>query len=187
MQCGYRETLVPNRDLATKQGHGNILFHDQLTDTEHDLCTSDAHYFRIGSFRRRHVKLNRSTRACFCCRLKVGSPISGFPLCVFIVNLKNTTPPGDIPREHYRQHCQYRLRGLRYIARGLASSIIKGNIRRHLVISHASIIDNIANTGYGALRYIARGLASSIIKRNMHISNRWRHILNARNYRRKYI
>ena len=41
---------------ATKQGQGNILFHDQLTDTEHDLCTSDAHYFRIGSFRRRRVK-----------------------------------------------------------------------------------------------------------------------------------
>ena len=35
--------------------------------------------------------------------------------------------------------------------------------------------------------HIARGLASSIIKRNMHISNRWRHILNARNYRKKYI
>ncbi len=34
MQCGYRETLVPTRDLATKQGLGNILFHDQLTDTE---------------------------------------------------------------------------------------------------------------------------------------------------------
>ena len=34
MQCGYRETLVPTRDLATKQGQGNILFHDQLTDTE---------------------------------------------------------------------------------------------------------------------------------------------------------
>ena len=39
MQCGYRETLVSTRDLATKpkakQGQGNILFHDQLTDTEH--------------------------------------------------------------------------------------------------------------------------------------------------------
>ena len=34
LQCGYRETLVPNWDLATKQGQGNILFHDQLTDTE---------------------------------------------------------------------------------------------------------------------------------------------------------
>ena len=56
MQCGYRETLAQTRDLATKQGQGNILFHDQLTDTEHDLCTSDAHYFRIGSFRRRRVK-----------------------------------------------------------------------------------------------------------------------------------
>ena len=56
MQCGYRETLVPTRDLATKQGQGNILFHDQLTDTEHDLCSSDAHYFRIGSFRRRRIK-----------------------------------------------------------------------------------------------------------------------------------
>ena len=80
----------------------------------------------------------------------VDSKISAFrfPLCVSIVNLKNTTPSGDIPREHYR-HCQYRLRGIRYIARGLASSIIKGNIRRHLVISHASIID-IVNTGYGA-------------------------------------
>ena len=41
MQCGYRETLAQTRDLATKQGQGNILFHDQLT--EHDLCTSDAH------------------------------------------------------------------------------------------------------------------------------------------------
>ena len=61
---------------------------------------------------------------------------------------QRTTPSGDIPREHYRQHCQYRVRGL---------------------------------------RYIARGLASSIMKRNMHISNRWRHILNARNYRKKYI
>ena len=52
--------LVPTRDLATKQGQGNILCHDQLTDsdtdTEHDLCTSDAHYSRIGSFRRRRVK-----------------------------------------------------------------------------------------------------------------------------------
>ena len=58
MQCSYRETLVSTRDLATKpkQGQGNILFHDQLTDTEHDLCTSDAHYFRIGSFRRRRIK-----------------------------------------------------------------------------------------------------------------------------------
>ena len=58
MQCAYRETLVPTRDLATKQGQaqGNILFHDQLTDTEHDLRTSDAHYFRIGSFRRRRAK-----------------------------------------------------------------------------------------------------------------------------------
>ena len=129
-----------------------------------------------------YESLNRCTRARFCCRLEVGSPISAFrfPLCVSIVNLKNTTPSralsttlstqvtgpnvycawpgiehnkpgqhttpsGDIAREHYRQHCQYRVRGL---------------------------------------RYIARGLASSIIKRNMHISNRWRHILNARNYRK---
>ena len=61
---------------------------------------------------------------------------------------QHTTPSGDITREHYRQHCQYRVQGL---------------------------------------RYIARGLASSMIKRNMHISNRWRHILNARNYRKKYI
>ena len=139
-----------------------------------------------------YESLNRCTHARFCCRLKVGSSISAFrfPLSVAIVNLKNTTPSGDIPREHYRQHCQYRLRGgakvycawpgiehnkgkrtmpsgdiqrehyqqhcqyrvrgLRYIARGLASSIIKGNVRRHLVISHASIIDNIVNTGYGA-------------------------------------
>ena len=49
MQCGYWEALVPTRDVATKQGQGNpgrgdILFHDQLTDTE----KSDAHYFRIG-------------------------------------------------------------------------------------------------------------------------------------------
>ena len=43
-------------DSGTKQGQGNILFHDQLTDTEHDLCMSDAHYFRISSFRRRRVK-----------------------------------------------------------------------------------------------------------------------------------
>ena len=136
-----------------------------------------------------YESLNRCTRARFCCRLEVGSPISAFrfPLCVSIVNLKNTTPSGDIPREHYRQHCQYRLRGLRYIARGLALSIIKGNIRRHLVISHASIIDNIVNYRVRGLRYIARGLASSIIKWNMHIANRWRHILNARNYRKKYI
>ena len=62
---------------------------------------------------------------------------------------QRTTPSGDIPREHYRQHCQYRVRDLRYIARGLASSIIKGNVLRHLVISHASIIDNIVSTGYG--------------------------------------
>ena len=41
-----------------------------------------------------------------------------------------------IPREHYRQHCQYRLRGLMYIARGQVSSIINlGNIRRHLDIA----------------------------------------------------
>ena len=59
---------------------------------------------------------------------------------------QHTKPSGDVPRERYQQHCQYRLRGL---------------------------------------RYIARGLASSIIKRNMPISNRWRHILNARNYRKK--
>ena len=100
-----------------------------------------------------YESLNRCTRARFCCRVEVGSLVSAFrfPLCVSIVNLKNTTPSGDIPREHYRQHCQYRVRGL---------------------------------------RSIARGLASSIIKRNMHISNRWRHILNAstaRNYRKKYI
>ena len=132
-----------------------------------------------------YESLNRCTRARFCCRVEVGSLISAFrfPPCVSIVNFKNTTPSlsttlsiqvmgpnvycawpgidhnkglrttpsGDIPREHYRQHCQYRVRGL---------------------------------------RYIARGLASSIIKRNMHISNRWRHILNAsaaRNYRKKYI
>ena len=100
-----------------------------------------------------YESLNRCSRARFCCRVEVGSLISAFrfPLCVSIVNLKNTTPSGDIPREHYRQHCQYRVRGL---------------------------------------RYIARSLASSIIKRNMHISNRWRHILNAstaRNYRKKYI
>ena len=129
-----------------------------------------------------YESLNRCTRGRFCCRLEVGSPISAFrfPLCVSIVNLKNTTPlsttfsiqvtgpnvycawpgiehnkpgqhttpSGDIAREHYRQHCQYRVRGL---------------------------------------RYIARGLASSIIKRNMHISNRWHHILNARYYRKNYI
>ena len=100
-----------------------------------------------------YESLNRCTCARFCCRVEVGSLISTFrfPLCVSIVNFKNTTPSGDIPREHYRQHCQYRLWGL---------------------------------------RYIACGLASSIIKRNMHISNRWRHILNAstaRNYRKKYI
>ena len=67
-----------------------------------------------------HFAVYECTRARFCCRLAVGSPISAFrfPLCVSIVNLKNTTPSGDIPREHYRQHCQYRLRGLRYIARG---------------------------------------------------------------------
>ena len=83
-----------------------------------------------------YESLNRCTRARFCCRLEVGSLISAFrfPLCVSIVNFKNTTPSGDIPREHYRQHCQYRLRGLRYIARGLESSI-RGNTRRHLVIS----------------------------------------------------
>ena len=97
-----------------------------------------------------YESLNRCTRARFCCRLEVRSSIFRFPLCVSIVNFKNTTPSGDIQREHYRQHGQYRLRGLRYIARGLASSIIKGNVRRHLVISHASIIDNIVNTGYGA-------------------------------------
>ena len=98
-----------------------------------------------------YESLNRCTRARFCCWLEVGSPISAFrfPLCLSIVNFKNTTPSGDIPRDHYRQHCQYRLRGLRYIMRSLASSIIKGNVRRHLVISHASIID-IVNTGYGA-------------------------------------
>ncbi len=97
-----------------------------------------------------YESLNMCTRARFCCRLEVGSPISAFrfPLCVSIINFKNTTPSGDIPREHYRQHCQYRVRGL---------------------------------------RYIARGLSSSIIKRNMHISNRWHHILNARNYHKKYI
>ena len=110
---------------------------------------------------------------------------SSFLLCVSIVNFKNTTPSGDIPREHYRHHCQYRLWGLRYIAHGLASGIINGNIRRHLVISHASIIDNIVNKiTWPKVQYIARGLASSIIRRNMHISNRWRHILNARNYRK---
>ena len=96
-----------------------------------------------------YESLNRCTRARFCCRLEVGFGFR-FPLCVSIVNFKNTTPSGEIPREHYRQHCQYRLWGLKYIARGLASSIIKGNVRRHLVISHASIIDNIVNTGYGA-------------------------------------
>ena len=57
---------------------------------------------------------------------------------------KNMTPSGDISRDHHRQHCQYRLRGL---------------------------------------RCIVRGLASSIINRNMHISNRWPNILNARYYR----
>ena len=64
----------------------------------------------------RYESLNKCTRARFCYRLEVGSPILAFrfPLCVSIVNLKNTTPSGDIPREHYRQHCQYRLRGLRY-------------------------------------------------------------------------
>ena len=135
--------------------------------------------------------LNSCTRARFCCRVEVGSPISAFrfPLCVSIVNLKNTMP-SNIPREHYRQHCQYRLRGLRYIARGLASSIIKGqrttpsgDIPREHYRQHCQY-------RVRGLRYIARGLASSIIKRNMHISNRWRHILNAstaRNYRKKYI
>ena len=98
-----------------------------------------------------YESLNSCTRAHFCCGLlEVGSPISAFhlSLCVSIAYFKNTTPSGDISRDHYRQHCQYRLRGL---------------------------------------RCIARALASSIISRKMHISNRWRHILNARYYRKKYI
>ncbi len=39
MQCGYRETLVPTRYIAIKQDQGNILFQDQLTDTEHARVT----------------------------------------------------------------------------------------------------------------------------------------------------
>ena len=220
MQCGYQETLVPTRGLATIARPGEYFIprsahrHRQsMTSARVTLTTFESAVFDRGAqnsltdelvltvcliprcvrdwqctmtsfpppcmrnektvvtnfakcvivaFWRHNVdpyahfavyeSLNRCTRARFCCRLEVGSPISAFrfPLFVSIVNLKNTTPSdsGDIPREHYR-HCQYRLRGLRYNARGLASIIIKGNVRRHLVITHASII-NIVNTGYGA-------------------------------------
>ena len=136
-----------------------------------------------------YESLNRCTRARFCCRLEVGSPISAFrfPLCVSIVNLKNTTPSGDIPREHYRQHCQIQVTGLKVYCAWPGIEHNKGK--------HKTPSGDIAREHYRqhcqyrvrGLRYIARGLASSIIKRNMHISNRWRHILNARNDRKKYI
>ena len=135
-----------------------------------------------------YESLNRCTRARFCCRLEVGSPISAFrfPLCVSIVNFKNTTPSGDIPRDHYRQHCQYRLRGLRYITR---SPGIEHNKEQRTTPSGDIPREHYRHCQYRVrgLRYIVRGLASSIIKRNMHISNGWRHIFNARNYRKKYI
>ena len=71
-----------------------------------------------------YESLNSCTGAHFCCGLlEVGSPISAFRFSPSH-NFKNTTPSGDIPRDHYQQHCQYRLRGLRCIACGLASSII---------------------------------------------------------------
>ena len=82
MQCGYRETLAQTRDLATKQGQGNIFFHDQLTDTEHDLCTSDAPYFRIGSFRRRRV--NFPNRLIGTAMLNEKTVITNFTKCVIV-------------------------------------------------------------------------------------------------------
>ena len=70
-----------------------------------------------------YESLNSCTRAHFCCGLlEVGSPISAFRFS--LSHIKNTMPSGDIPRDNYQQHCQYRLRGLRCIACGLASSII---------------------------------------------------------------
>ena len=63
----------------------------------------------------------------FCCGLlEVGSPISAFRFSPS--HIKNTTPSGDIPRDNYQQHCQYRLRGLRWFAFGLASSIINRSL-----------------------------------------------------------
>ena len=65
-----------------------------------------------------------------------------------VAYFKNTTPSGDIPRDHYQQHCQYRLRGLRYIACGqVASSIINRSMQmsnrwRH-ILPHSCFIMNI--------------------------------------------
>ena len=137
-----------------------------------------------------YASLNKCTRARFCCRLEVGSPISAFrfPLCVSIINLKNTKPSGDIKRERAlsttlsiqvtgpKVYCAWpgieHNKGQRKMPSG---DIPREHYRQH------------CQYRVRGLRYIARGLASSIIKGNMHISNRWRHILNARNYRKKYI
>ena len=138
-----------------------------------------------------YMNLNRCTCARFCCRVEVGSLISAFrfPLCVSIVNLKNTTPSGDIQRALSTTLSIQVMGPKLYCAwpgiehnKGQRTTP-SGDIPREHYRQHCQY-------RVGGLRYIARGLASSIIKRNMHISNRWRHILNAstaRNYRKKYI
>ena len=176
MQCGYRETLVSTRDLATKQGQGNILFHDQLTDTQHDLCTSDAHYFRIGSFRRRRVKfpnrrigLHSLFNSAMCPWLTITwvhkfiiptamrnekTVVTNFTKCVIVAFWRHNVWPFrgiwvskqvHVSAVDSKLEVRFRL----FVFRSASPSLIL-KIRRHLVISHASIIDNIVNTGYGA-------------------------------------
>ena len=77
------------------------------------MCDYAALYAALHNIeKKKRRRFTRSWKSDFC--------VSFFAVAYF----KNTTPSGDIPRDHYQQHCQYRLRGLRCIACGLASSII---------------------------------------------------------------
>ena len=104
--CGYREILVSLLSLACRRNLArgiicSTISSQSMTSARVTLIALESAVF--------DGVAKRNWKSVF-----------GFSLGVSIVNLKNTTPSDDIPREHYRQHCQYRLRGLMYIARGMA-------------------------------------------------------------------
>ena len=154
-------TLACHRDLA-RPGKGNILFHDQLTVTltEHDFCTSAAHCFRIDQSSTEGAAKNCLIDEC------VRVPDSWWPWLTTL----------NIPSDFYVPFFALRLHRL---------------LKKYDAIwwyPTRSLSTTLSIPVTGPKVYCAcPGIESSIINRNMHISNRWRHILFTRNYRKKYI
>ena len=130
-------TFIHFRDVSVTGHVGSHHSHAQWKHYRHKLYKMrnrrilTAHCMAISRY-----TSHSCTRSHFCCGLlEVGSTTSAFhlSLCVSIGNFKIMMPYNDIPREHYRQRCQYRLWGLRYIERGLASSMIHCLRRQSIV------------------------------------------------------